>query len=601
MAEKDSKTLRDDDIAVIGMACTFPKAPDLSRFWKNIVEGVDAIADAPKERWDADRYYDPTCRDGTRVCAKRGGYLDSPFPFDPARHGVMPVAVEGGEPDQFMVLQVASDALSDAGYLQRVNPEDKVEFILGRGNFVGAGNMNLYMRTLVVDQTLSIIERTAPHFSADDLNKLREGLLESLYPFAPETAPAVMPSVVAGRVANRLGFNGPAYTLDAACASSLIAVELALKDLKSGFCDLALAGGAHVATTVPFLSVFSALGALSRSDRIRPFDKEADGILPGEGIGIVVLKRRSDAERDGDRIYALVKGVASTSDGKGANINSPSPQGQSQAIRFALERAGVSPDTIGLIEAHGTATPVGDAAEIEGLKGVFGARNMAEARRCAMGTVKSMIGHAMPAAGIAGFIKAVLALYCKVLPPTLHCEEPNPKFGLEKTPFYINTETRPWIHGDPRTPRRAAVNAVGFGGINAHAILEENAGAPDVDTRLTAPWDTEVFIFGGSSREELLAFLEKTVRGLREKPDTDLAALSLTLWKKLAGTSQRLSVIANATGDLMEKLEYARDKLSKPSCKKIKDIRGVYFFASPLGPESKIAFLFPARGLLIQT
>ena len=585
-----------EEIAIIGMACTYPKAPDIHTFWRNIVNKVDAVTDAPKERWDVGRFYDPENADQSKLYSKRGGYIDSPYPFDPAKFRVMPVAVEGGEPDQFMVLKVACDAMSDAGYLKDLGEEANVEFILGRGAYIGAGCMSLIQRTLIIDQTLQIIERVAPDLSHEDRENLKEELRSSLPSFGHETAPSIMPNISASRVANRLGFMGATYTIDAACASSLLAVDIAARDLKTGKCDLALAGGVHIFNTVPFLSVFCTLGALSRKDVIRPFDRRADGLVPGEGVGLVVLKRLSEAERDGDRIYAILKGVGSSSDGRGVSLASPRAEGEILAIRKAYEMTGVSPSTIGLIEAHGTATPVGDAVEMQALTTVFGKKDEGEARSCALGSVKSMIGHAMPAAGIAGFIKTTLALHHKVLPPTLHCDEPNPKFEMEKTSFYINQETRPWIHGGLNAPRRAGVNAFGFGGINAHAVLEEYEPGIGAEIGRGLRWSSGVFLFSGSSREDLLARAKKTQRLLADAPDPDLSLLSYELSRDLEGSSQRLSVVANSAEELREKLEQAIGKLSKESCKKIKDIRGIYYFSSPLGGEGKIAFMFPGEG-----
>jgi acyl transferase domain-containing protein len=235
---------------------------------------------------------------------------------------------------------------------------------------------------------------------------------------------------------------------------------------------LALAGGIHVSTTFPLTLVFAQLGALSRSGTIRPFQPGADGTLLGEGAGIVVLKRRADAERDGDRTYALLKSVGVASDGRALGILSPRVEGEELALRRAYEHADVSPDSVSLIEAHGTATPAGDEAELQALRRVFGGRG-GSLPRCAIGSVKSMIGHTIPAAGAAGLIKASLALHHKVLPPTLHAEETSAV--LDQSIFYLSNETRPWI-SDGRTSRRAGVSSFGFGGINAHAVLEECRG-----------------------------------------------------------------------------------------------------------------------------
>ena len=601
-----------EPIAVVGMACRFPKAPDLETFWKNILHKVDAVTEVPPDRWDPERFYDPEAADGLKLYGKRGGYLESPFAFDPSEFGIMPKAVEGGEPDQFLVLKTAADALADAGIApaganhQAGNQADhqadheRTAFILGRGSYLSAGAFNLVQRTMVVDQTVEILKKMHPDLSADAAEKLKTDLLASLKPFEAETAPSVMPNITAGRVANRLGFMGPNYTIDAACASSLLAIDAASAALSSGRSDLALAGGVHIFNNLPFLNVFCALGAMSRSDRIRPFDARADGMMPGEGVGIVVLKRLSDAQRDNNRIYAAIQGIGSASDGKGISVAAPRVEGEVLALQRAYEAAGIGPDTVSLIEAHGTATAAGDAAEIASLGTVFGKKADGGARYCALGTVKSMIGHAMPAAGIAGFIKTALALYYKVLPPSLHCEEPNPKFCLEETPFYINTETRPWFQRHARVPRRAGLNAFGFGGINAHVLLEEHAPADPAHTPAPGPcalaWEAALFLFSADSRAGLSAACRHLREQVAASPESDLMALAHAVLCDYSPRSQRLAVIAESLMDLSNKLDYAIGKLEKANCKKIKDIKGIYYFSEPLGPSGKIAFMFPGEG-----
>jgi acyl transferase domain-containing protein len=325
---------------------------------------------------------------------------------------------------------------------------------------------------MVVDQTLEIVRALHPDFSSEEVEALRAELKKQLPPFTADTVPGLIPNIIAGRIANKLDLMGPSYTVDAACASSLIAIDIAVRELLSERLDMVIVGGSHVVTPVPTMMVFCQLGALSPTEQIRPFDRKADGTLLGEGVGMVILKRLADAHRDGDRIYAVIAGSGVSSDGQGASVMAPRIEGEVAAMERAYEIAGIDPDSIELIEAHGTGTPVGDATEIEALKRVFGVCKTRTAR-CALGSVKSSIGHLMPAAGIAGVIKAALAVYHKILPPTLHCEQPNPDFELETTRFYVNTTTKPWIHA-ANTPRRAAVNAFGFGGANAHVVLEES-------------------------------------------------------------------------------------------------------------------------------
>ncbi|RMF86545.1 MAG: polyketide synthase [Nitrospinota bacterium] len=457
------------DVAIIGMACLFPGAPDVKTYWQNIVSKVDAISDPPPE-WGAEEIFDPEAKENDRIYCKRGGYLGELARFNPLPYGVMPHAVDGGEPEHFLALRVAYEALADAGYLDQTFNRDRTAVILGRGNYLNRGNVTMIQHGWVVNQTLQILKQLHPEYSEAELQKIRQELKTSLPPFNADTAPSLVPNIMCGRIANRLDLRGPAYTVDAACASSLIAVDLGMHELISGRCDLALVGGVSTAIP-PIFMVFCQLNALSRRGQIRPFDKEADGTLLGEGAGVVVLKRLEDAERDGDRIYAVIKSVGIASDGRAVGLLAPRVEGEVLALRRAYEAAAISPRTVGLIEAHGTGTPVGDVVEMQALSQVFGPRDGAHPW-CAVGSVKSMISHLIPAAGVAGLIKAALALHHKILPPSLHFEEPNPRLALEKTPFYINTETRPWIHGGPE-PRRAGVNAFGFGGINAHAILEE--------------------------------------------------------------------------------------------------------------------------------
>ena len=594
-----SSVTYDNTVAVIGMACSFPRAPDLETFWHNIIYKIDAITDAPPKRWDSSRFYDPAFKDRDRIYAQRGGYLESPFCFNAAEFGIMPKAINGGEPDQFLVLKTADDALRHAGLTPGGPGHEKTAFILGRGSYLSAGAFNLLQRTFIVDQTVKLVEQIHPDLPPGAGDELKESLLASLKPFEAETAPSVMPNISAGRTANRLGLMGPNYIIDAACASSLFAVDAAVSALLSGRSDLALAGGVHIFNNIPFLNVFCTLGAMSRREQIRPFDADADGMLPGEGVGIVVLKRTRDAQKDGDHIYAVIRGVGTSSDGRGVSVAAPRVEGEVLALERAYQSAGVSPETIGLIEAHGTATRVGDAAEIRSLATVFGEKANGAARHCALGAVKSMIGHAMPAAGIASLIKAILALHHKVLPPTLNCDTPNPKFELEKTPFYINTETRPWLRMAGDIPRRAGVNAFGFGGVNAHVVLEEYPESREhipasIPAGQTA--DAALFLFSDISRAGLIAACRQALAAVGQQEDLDFTALSQRLLGRYSPKAQRLAVIAESATDLASKLEYTVTRLQAPSCKKIKDIKGIYYFARPLGKTGKIAFMFPGEG-----
>jgi acyl transferase domain-containing protein/phosphopantetheinyl transferase len=583
-----------EPIAIVGMSCLFPGAPDVDSFWANILGKVDAVSDPPPEAWDPDVYYDPSFEDTDKTYCRRGGYLGSLATFDPLEHGIPPVSV-GGEPDQWLALRVAKDALADTGWEEvpeRVRARTGI--VLGKGTYLNGGNAIAVQRGLVVGQTLEILRRLHPEYTDAHIGRLRDEMKQALPPLGPERVPGLIPNIVVGRIANRLDLMGPTYTVDAACASSLVAVDLAMRDLRDGTCDLALAGGSQVWMPVPTLSLFCQLGALSRTEQIRPFDAGADGTLLGEGIGMVVLKRLSDARRDGDRVYAAIRGVGVASDGRGVGVMAPRVEGETLALRRAYDAAGVSPRSVGLIEAHGTATPVGDVVEVEALTAVFGARDGALAR-CALGTVKSMISHTIPASGIAGIIKLALSLHHRVLPPTLHCDEPNPKLGLDRTPFYINTETRPWIHGGAE-PRRAGINAFGFGGINAHAVLEE-VGEADHRAHLP-PWDSEVLVLESETAEGLAEQARRLAAALAGPGSVGLADLAFTLSRQVGRVERplRLAVVATSVGDLEGKLEKAVERLERPGCARIKGMSGSYYESAPLGRDGKVVLVFPGEG-----
>ena len=497
--------------------------------------------------------------------------------------------------------------------------------ILGKGTYLNAGNAVAVQHGLVVGQTLELLKALQPGLTEADLESLRQELKRSLPSMGPEVVSGLIPNVIVGRIANRLDLMGPSYTVDAACASSMVAVQHALRDLRDGACDLALVGGAQIWIPMPTQSIFCQLGALSRRQQIRPFDKDADGTLLGEGIGMLVLKRLRDAEADGDRIYAVVREVGVASDGRGMSVMAPRLEGEELAIRRAYEGAGIDPRSVGLIEAHGTGTPVGDLTEVQALTRVFG-RRQGTLPRCALGSVKSMISHTIPASGAAGIIKAALSLYHKVLPPTLHCDEPNPKLELERTPFYLNTEARPWIHGAPE-PRRAGVSSFGFGGINAHVILEEyrpgtdrrrtsRTGAPASASRGPRPgpaegpdhlpdWDSELLVLGAGSPAGLMdevrllgTYLDSIVAdgagAIRLK---DLAAaINRDHAARSAESRLRLAIVAASLDDLRAKLERASRQLASPNCRQIKHVSGIYHAAEPLGRGGKLAFLFPGEG-----
>ncbi|MFD3309864.1 beta-ketoacyl synthase N-terminal-like domain-containing protein [Streptomyces sp. NPDC058694] len=465
-------------VAIVGMAVLLPGAAGLDAYWRNLLAGTDAITDVPDGRWDAD-YYRPDSATGPAVAdqvyCRRGGFVDELADVEVTRFGIMPNSVPGTEPDQLIALNVAAAALADAGGEDRLPDRHRIGVVLGRGGYLTPGLVRLDQRVRTAGQLVRTLGELLPDLDAGQLDRVRAAFTERLGPDSPESAIGLVPNLAASRVANRLDLRGPAYTVDAACASSLVAVDQAVRELASGRCDLMLAGGVHHCHDITLWSVFSQLRALSPSQRIRPFHRGADGILIGEGTGVVVLKRLADAERDGDRIYAVIRGTGVASDGRAAGLVNPDPGGQAHAVRQAWQAAGLDParpGSIGLLEAHGTATPAGDAAELATLAEVFGPGT--DDDPAVIGSVKSMIGHTMPAAGVAGLVKAALAVHHGMLLPTLHCDDPHP--ALAATRFRPLETATPWETGPGQPVRRAAVNAFGFGGINAHVVLEQAPG-----------------------------------------------------------------------------------------------------------------------------
>ncbi|MFO1372801.1 MAG: polyketide synthase [Candidatus Competibacteraceae bacterium] len=442
------------DIAIVGMAGLFPKAPDVATYWANILNKVDAI-DEPGPDWGADLYYDPDSTEPTRLYTKRGGFLRELSRFNPQAFGIIPFSTAGGEPDQFHALELAKAALLDAGLTENAYNPESTGIILGHGTHPNRANMTGAQHAIFLDQHVSLLRAVCPTLTPEQMQQFREWLKRALPPFDVDNIPGLVPNMMTGRIANRLNFMGPNFVVDAACASSLIAVNAAMLELRQGRADIMLTGGINTSTSPLVFMIFCMLNALSPTARIRPFSATANGTMLGEGGGVLVLKRLEDARRNGDRIYAILKTVGQSSDGRAKGLTAPRLEGELLAMQRAYQQAGLPPQSFGLIEAHGTGIPLGDQTEVQSLTQLLGERRRA-LPHIAMGSVKSMIGHCIPGAGIAGLIKTALALYHKILPPTL-CEEVSPDLGLERTPLYINTETRPWIHGG-HTPRRAAVN-----------------------------------------------------------------------------------------------------------------------------------------------
>ncbi|MGD8308127.1 MAG: beta-ketoacyl synthase N-terminal-like domain-containing protein, partial [Chromatiales bacterium] len=441
-------------------------------------------------------------------------------------------------------------------------PRERTGVILGRGGYIGVRAARAGQHFRQAQQLVQSLKDLVPDLTPEQLASVKQEFLSKLGHYGGDTAIGLVPNIAASRIANRFDLGGPAYTVDAACASSLIALDQGARELETGRADMVIAGGMHVTDDLSFWNVFTQLGAVSRTQQIRPFDRRADGLLIGEGVGILVLKRLADAERAGDRIYAVIRGMGVASDGRERSLMDPRSEGQILALERAWKAAGVDPGTVGLLEAHGTGTPAGDQSELTTLARFFGDRTQGSP---GMGTVKSMIGHTMPAAGAAGVIKAALAIHYGFRPPTLHCDEPHDLMG--RTGFHVIRETEEW----ERTahPRRAAVNAFGFGGINAHAVLEAAPGA-----------SAEALAMPRQPAPEMLFIAADGI-------DAVLAALAAGVSTGTDGPCRL--VVENPTA---ERRDIARKLVERG--KRWSGRKGIWFSPEGLARQGgKVAFMFP--------
>ena len=563
-------------------------------YWANVKHGVDCIGEVPSTHWNPDDYFDADPKRPDMTYARRGGFLDV-INFNPLEFGIPSKDIEATDTTQLLGLFAAKQALVDAGILTgnkkdgerspRTVDRSRISVILG---VTGTLELVIPLGARLGHPKWKRAMKAAgiPDDLADDA---AERIAESYVPWQENSFPGLLGNVVAGRIANRLDLGGTNCVVDAACASSLSAVHLASLELQAKRADVVVTGGCDTFNDIFMYMCFSKTPALSPTGDARPFDAAGDGTILGEGLGVVVLKRLADAERDGDTIYTVLKGIGSSSDGKGNAIYAPSAAGQKNCLRNAYVIAGVTPDTIELVEAHGTGTRVGDATEALALTEVFSsADSRTRPQWCALGSVKSQIGHTKAAAGAAALIKTALALYFKVLPPTIKVTKPVEPLDSPDSPFYVNTTMRPWL---PRRehPRRAALSAFGFGGSNFHAVLEEHR--PE---KSEVDWDGSV---------ELLTLCA-------DSPDALAAELARvpTDWNGFAGYAERSRVSFDVSAqcrlcfaahrtlsDLPKLIANARARLqAEPAAVAWHTPDGIYYGSGPAA--GKLAVLFPGQG-----
>ncbi|MEU8588781.1 SDR family oxidoreductase [Streptomyces sp. NPDC048664] len=575
------------DVAIVGMACMFPDAPDLPTYWSNILAGHDAVGEVPQDRWDPAVHFAPAAEDagGPRGAtpSKWGGFLPR-IPFDPLRYGIPPTSLGSIDPVQLLALEAARQALQDAGYADGQREFDRSRASVIFGAEAGSDLANATTLRVVLP---SYYER------------LPAALEEQLPRLTEDSFPGMLANVISGRIANRLDLGGANYTVDAACASSLAAIDIACKELAGGTSDLVLCGGADLHNGINDYALFSSVHALSPTGRSRAFDSSADGIALGEGVACVVLKRLADAERDGDRVYGVIKGVGSSSDGRSLGLTAPRPEGQRAALVRAYRNAGVSPAEVGLLEAHGTGTVVGDRTELGVLSEVFTEAGAAPGA-CSLGSVKSQIGHTKCAAGLAGLIKTALALHTGVRPPTLHLEKPNAAWREADSPFSFSTRAQPWAA--PARERKAGVSAFGFGGTNFHVVLAAHPAAGAAPTgRALHTWPAELFLFRGKDEKAALRAVDDILKAA--EADRPLAADGGRTWRlrDLALSASRRSDTVHApvrVAVVATDVEGLIGQLRAVLAGEHGRAAGIHVAEGDErdAAEAKVAFLFPGQG-----
>ncbi|MCK4801798.1 MAG: acyltransferase domain-containing protein [Anaerolineales bacterium] len=588
----ESNILQKTPVAIIGQAAVFAKAASLTEYWDNILNKIDGITDVPDSRWNIDDYYDPDPQAVDKTYCKKGGFIPD-IEFNPLEFGLPPNLLEVTDSSQLLGLVVARDAMEDAGY-----GSDREFNREGTGVVLGVAGGQKLITDLSARLQYPIWKKVleSSGISEKDTEIIIEKIKLAYVPWNENSFPGLLGNVIAGRIANRLDLGGMNSVVDAACASSLAAAKTAISELVEGRAEMMLTGGVDTDNSPFTYLCFSKTPAFSPSQMIRPFDENTDGMLIGEGLGMMVLKRLEDAERDGDRIYAVIRGIGSSSDGRYKSIYAPRPAGQSLAIQRAYDEAGFPPQSIGLVEAHGTGTKAGDPAEFSGLSTVFGNQN-GQGQTIAIGSVKSQIGHTKAAAGAAGMIKVALALHQKVLPPTINVQNPSPSLSIDESHFYVNSESRPWFSSANGTPRRAAVSSFGFGGTNFHVVLEEYQSGEVLKSRLNKV--SQPILISASTPEELLSNVQDILDSLSED-ENQIAYQELIQHSKETLPPKDHPRVGFVTDSITETIKFLETVVSllkkQPEVAEWDHPWGISYRAEGIPEESKVVALFPGQG-----
>ena len=585
--------LQETPIAIVGMASVFAESKNLGQFWDTIVNSVNGIQDVPEDRWAIDDYYSADKKEADKSYCKRGGFLPE-IDFDPMEFGLPPNILELTDITQLMALVVARDVLADAGVSEESSfDRDKMGITLGvGGGQKQGGQLMSRLQGPVLEKVLK-----ASGLNAEDTTIIVDKFKSAYIPWEENSFPGMLGNVIAGRIANRFNLGGTNCVVDAACAGSLAAIKMAVSDLLEYRSDMMLSGGICCDNS-PFMYMsFSKTPAFTDGDCIRPFDDKSNGMMIGEGVGMIALKRLEDAERDGDRIYSVIKGIGSSSDGKFKSIYAPRPEGQLKALKRAYQDAGFDPKTCGLIEAHGTGTKAGDAAEFRGLELLF-SENNDQKQHVALGSVKSQVGHTKAAAGTAGLIKAALALHHKVLPATINVDKPNQNLDIENTPLYINSETRPWMQRDDGVKRQAGISSFGFGGTNFHLVLEEYTPTQQGAYRLNEV--AQSFLIAANNKADLINMIDAELKAINVDVELQPYAFNQLVVsypvKKIKEDQARCGFVAKNATQAKQMLEQIIKQLKTEQSKEWSTPTGIYFREQGLKTAGKVVALFSGQG-----
>ena len=609
-----------EPIAVVGIGAIMPGALNKDEFWNNIQAGKYCITEIPSSYWDYKLFYSPDHKAEDKLYSKIGGFIPQEFKFNSLKYRIPPQIAKQMDTVQHLAIETTRMALEDSGYDKKEFDHNRTAVIIG--NSMGGMKNEMSNTRLNRPFIYEILKETptykslAPQDAQKLMDEMDAGVRAKFTPVTEDSMPGELANVIAGRVANVFDVHGTNFTVDAACATSLAAIDQAVNGLRMGNFDMAIAGGVDQMMSPSAYIKFCKIGALSETGSY-PFDARANGFVMAEGAGMVILKRLSDAVKDGDRVYAVIRAIGASSDGKGKGITAPNPKGQKIAVEKAFEQVDYTPADVGLIEAHGTGTRVGDAVELASLTETFGPH--AKPGSIGLGSVKSQIGHAKAAAGIAALIKTSLALYHKVLPPSVNFETPNPNVDWATCPFRVITKAEPWPEGKIR---RANVSAFGFGGTNFHVAMEEmndtllhkpasgpaQAAVPVASTTvvtksnytLHVPGEkiqSDVLSFSANTKEELYQVLDKAALAVELDP-TYLPRIS---YQNHIAKPRKFAVAINVENPekLKEKIEFFKKIAAKQDVWASDSLhlrmKAIYPF-TPNEIKPKVCFMFPGQG-----